>query len=99
MRAGKEDILRFYRSATWHKKSKEIRARDHNECQHCKAKGRVTCGQMQRLDVHHKKHLDTHYELRLSDDNLITLCSSCHNAEHPEKLKQKDSDTHAAKFE
>jgi 5-methylcytosine-specific restriction endonuclease McrA len=74
----------FYRSAIWLKKRADILSRDNNECQKCKSKGKfkkATC-------VHHKKHLKDRPDLALVDDNLISLCDSCHCEEHPEKLHQ-----------
>ena len=35
--------------------------------------------------VHHIKELEDHPELALVDDNLVSLCVSCHNKAHPEK--------------
>lgn len=99
MKKNHKDRIKFYKSNKWIKKRKEIIERDNNECQHCKAKGYATVGQLNRLDVHHIKHLEDHWELRLDDDNLITLCSSCHNEQHPEKLKTNDTNIHAERFE
>lgn len=89
----------FYKSSTWKKRRQEIIARDNNECQKCKAKGKLTVGQQNKLDVHHIKHLETNWELRLCGDNLITLCTSCHNEEHPEKLIENKSNIHPERFE
>jgi len=36
--------------------------------------------------VHHIKHLKDFPELALVDSNLESLCFTCHNEEHPEKL-------------
>ena len=72
----------FYTSRTWRKKRLEILDRDNNECQKCKKRGEVskaTC-------VHHKKHLKDRPDLALEDNNLESLCDTCHNEEHPEKL-------------
>lgn len=94
-----KDRIKFYKSSKWIKKRNEIIERDNNECQHCKEKGYATVGQTNKLDVHHIKHLENHWDLRLDDDNLITLCSSCHNIEHPEKLIKNKSDIHSERFE
>jgi 5-methylcytosine-specific restriction enzyme A len=37
--------------------------------------------------VHHIEELSDKPELALNEDNLISLCNSCHNKEHPEKRK------------
>lgn len=78
-------IKLFYKLGIWRRKRKQILERDNKECQHCKAKGeysKATC-------VHHIKHLDARPDLALVDSNLISLCDSCHNQEHPEKLKRQ----------
>jgi gp54 protein len=90
---------KFYKSAAWLRKRKEIVDRDNNECQLCKSNGYATVGQMTALDVHHKEHLEDNWQRRLDNDNLITLCRSCHNLQHPEKLKEFNSDVHQEKFE
>lgn len=79
------DILKFYHTREWRRKRLDILARDNYECQHCKDKGKVTTT---NLEVHHVKHLDKHPLLGLDDDNLVTVCTSCHNKEHPEKLEK-----------
>lgn len=76
---------KFYWSKEWRAKRKEILKRDNNECQRCKAKGKVT---VTNLEVHHIKHIDTHPLLALTSSNLITVCISCHNELHPEKLER-----------
>ena len=50
-------------------------------CQECKKYGRRVDGEI----VHHIIHVDEAPELAFVDDNLITLCSKCHNKLHPEK--------------
>ena len=75
----------FYKDSTWINKRKDILKRDNNECQRCKSKGgfhRSEC-------VHHVKHLRDRPDLALVDDNLISLCYTCHNIVHPEKLNIK----------
>ena len=84
--SSRDDIQKFYWSRTWKNKAAEIKARDKNECQHCKSKGRYRPIQC----VHHIKHLKIFPELALDNDNLIGLCNSCHELEHPERaLKHK----------
>lgn len=74
---------KFYLCKDWKKKRKEVLRRDHYECQRCKRNHKVS----KATTVHHIKHLKEHPELALDDDNLESLCSDCHNLEHPEKLK------------
>ena len=64
---------------------------DRYECQMCKARGRYSRGTI----VHHVKHLRDRPDLALSlydpdtgERQLITVCKACHEAEHPESLRQ-----------
>ena len=76
-------VKKFYASALWLHKREDILDRDNNECQKHKRRGNfapATC-------VHHKQHLKNRPDLALVDDNLESLCDSCHREEHPEKLQ------------
>ena len=87
---------KFYKTYTWETKRKEILKRDNFECQMCKAEG----GFSKATTVHHIKHYDKFPELGLTDENLISLCSSCHNKVHPEKnFKINKKITHSEKWE
>lgn len=82
--SGKLD--RFYKSKDWMKVREDVLIRDNNECQMCKAQGRVSLAQC----VHHKKHLKDYPMLALDINNLQSLCNACHNSIHPEKqFKQR----------
>ena len=72
---------KFYKSKLWTKKRKEILIRDNFECQLCKAQGKVSKAKV----VHHIKYYDKYPQLGITDENLISVCSSCHNKLHPEK--------------
>lgn len=74
----------FYITTRWKRKRAAILRRDKYLCQDCKRYGRTT----EAKEVHHIKHLEDHPELAYDDDNLISLCKSCHNARHPEKGNQ-----------
>lgn len=77
--SGKLDL--FYKSKEWMSTRLDALKRDKNECQHCKAAGR-----MRKSDcVHHIKHLKDRPDLALKLSNLVSLCNSCHNVQHPEK--------------
>ena len=86
--------LAFYKSVWWAKKRWYILKRDRGECQRCKADGVYSKGQC----VHHIQHLKHRPDLALSDSNLITLCNSCHDKEHPEKLLKIQTFTNAEWF-
>lgn len=74
----------FYTGKRWKKKRERILKRDNYTCQHCKRYGKRT----EATVVHHIKHLEDYPELAYKDDNLISLCSMCHNKEHPEKARK-----------
>jgi len=78
----KETRAAFYNSGDWRTKRQEILARDHYECQWCKAEGRVTVADISTLEVDHIKELAEYPELALDDNNLRTLCKDCHNKRH-----------------
>ncbi len=73
----------FYHTTAWQKKRAQVLQRDHGACQRCREKGKYTKADT----VHHIRHLRDVPELALTDDNLISLCSECHEAVHPEKHK------------
>ena len=75
---------KFYKSAAWKRKRKQVLERDNWECQKCKERG----GYSKATTVHHIKHLTDRPDLALTGSNLVSLCSTCHNEEHPEKLKR-----------
>lgn len=52
---------------------KKILKRD-KVCQHC--------GSAEMLEVHHIKHFAEYPELRMCDENAITLCYKCHKELH-----------------
>ena len=69
----KELYQKFLRTAYWKKLRLEILERDSHMCRRC--------GSKNKLHVHHikyKYHLKEHNH----PEDLITLCSSCHNEEH-----------------
>lgn len=44
-------------------------------CHDCRLQGKVAAAE----EVHHKQKIAEHPELRLSWDNLMALCKSCHS--------------------
>ena len=80
----------FYLSSAWRRCRKEILIRDNYLCQYCLQNKKIIPADT----VHHIKLLEDYPELALEPANLISLCSLCHNREHPEnpyfaKLKKK----------
>ncbi len=70
-----------YKSRRWKKKRIKILRRDGFLCQECKRYGK----RVEAVTVHHIKHASEYPELAYKDDNLVSLCSACHNRMHPEK--------------
>ena len=66
---------RFRWTKQWQRKREQIRERDRSLCRWCLEKGRLSC---EGLSVHHIEPLSEAWDMRLEDDNLITLCSGCH---------------------
>lgn len=71
----------FYDSEDWHRKRKQILVRDKYQCTICRRYGKFRDAKI----VHHIKPLEEYPELALDDDNLTSLCQSCHNKVHQEK--------------
>ncbi|NBI30725.1 HNH endonuclease [Chengkuizengella marina] len=77
---------KFYDSQTWKSCRKLVLIRDNYLCQLCIKQNKLTLADI----VHHIEHLEDHPSRALDMDNLLSVCSSCHNKEHPEKGKKKD---------
>lgn len=71
---------RFRSSQDWKDKAIEIKERDHYLCQICLrglygATRRINCN---NLSVHHAKKIETDWDKRLDNNNLITVCDMHH---------------------
>lgn len=94
----RDENRKFYMRAKWRKTREQVLKRDHYECVHCKAEGKMTLNQHQSLEVDHIKELHTHPELAYDLDNLQTLCKYHHNKKHdrfefnPNNKKNKYND-------
>lgn len=81
------DAHKFYCRKEWKKIRDKVLKLDHYECQKCKKKGKYS----KAILVHHINHLKENPELALEiydtkgKRNLISLCQSCHEKEHPEE--------------
>ena len=71
----------FYNSKMWKDIRIYILSRDGHLCQECRKYGRNTEAKI----VHHIKEVEEDPELKLKNNNLISVCASCHNKIHPEK--------------
>lgn len=88
-----KEVKKFYNSTAWKIKRLEILNRDRHECQDCISRiknanrnGILLNGSDRKIrraeEVHHIKELKEYPELKLCDDNLISLCTICHNIRH-----------------
>ncbi len=88
-----KEAKEFYNSSAWKHKRMEILERDHYECQDCRQRlrnaakeGRLLSGRDRKIwpaeEVHHIQELKEYPELALNNDNLISLCTQCHNLRH-----------------
>ena len=77
-RESRED--KFRNTTAWRNKREEIKKRDRYLCQAClnELSGTERRLNTEDLSVHHIRPLKTNFELRLDDDNLITLCAFHH---------------------
>ena len=93
------DVHKFYTWTPWLNTRKRVLEMDRHECQICKANGKYS----RAILVHHVNHLKQHPELALEvwytdpvdetrNRQLISLCCDCHEAQHPERLKQNKNE-------
>lgn len=88
--AGRE--AEFYSWTEWQATRLDVLKLDNRECQRCKEeKKKYRKGKI----VHHVKHLKDRPDLALSifdpetgERQLITVCKDCHEALHPESMRQ-----------
>lgn len=88
-----KEAKQFYNSKAWKEKREEILERDNHECQDCRRrleeamkKGTRLYGKEAKIwkaeQVHHVKELRERPDLGLESENLISLCTRCHNVRH-----------------
>ncbi len=70
--------MNFYKSSAWRRKRERALRRDEYLCRECKRYGTTTAA----TTVHHVYPLGDYPELKLVTDNLLSLCSRCHNEMH-----------------
>ena len=79
---------KFRNTSAWQKKREEIRERDHYLCRYCADIGRIV---YTGVEVHHIEPIESYYDLRLEDDNLICLCEryQCHKKAERGEIEKK----------
>ena len=73
-----------YGSEKWKRLRLRILRRDKYQCRICSRYGRIR----EATDVHHIIHSDERPDLAYDPSNLISLCHSCHEKQHPEKVQK-----------
>lgn len=87
------EVKQIYNSSRWQQVRDRILIRDRHECQDCIQRLRMAAVSGERLfgedtkirratQVHHIKELRTYPDLAFEEDNLISLCTQCHNIRH-----------------
>lgn len=74
-------MIQEYKGTRWKRKRESILRRDGYICRECRRYGK----RVPATTVHHIKHADEYPALFYAEDNLVSLCASCHNKAHPEK--------------
>lgn len=79
----------FYSSKAWIKLSESIKMHFLDKCIICWLRGYedIECS-----TTHHIEELKKRYDLRLVKENLVPLCSSCHQKVHAEYNKGSDNE-------
>lgn len=82
---------KFRSTYVWQKKRESIKQRDNYLCQVCIRKLYNTLKQYnyEDIQVHHIVPLKEDYELRLEDDNLISLCKYHHELAEKGEIPRK----------
>jgi 5-methylcytosine-specific restriction enzyme A len=73
----------FYKSKAWQLLRLSALSRDNYLCQHCIKEKKIRPA----MDVDHIVPIKVNWELRLSLDNLQSLCRSCHNQKTKKESK------------
>ena len=88
-----DKIWIFYKTDDWLELRDDVMSDAHNECQHCLKKGKYTRAEM----VHHINEVRKRPDLALTREyidpitkekkiNLVALCNSCHELQHPDRF-------------
>lgn len=85
-------IDQFRSSRRWREKREQIRRRDKSLCQICirKLYGAERQYNYENLSVHHAIPIEADYNLRLDDDNLLTVCGIHHEMAEAGKIPYEE---------
>lgn len=73
-----KDYTKFYSTMKWRTKRTTMLKRDEYQCQQCKRYGKVVGA----TTVHHIIPLSERPDLKLCNENLVSLCNECHESMH-----------------
>lgn len=93
----RDDLDKIYGTARWKRARQTALIRDHYLCQECFRRGKY----IQANIIHHIIPLRDDLSKAFDLDNLETICTSCHNKEHPERSggqKKQRKSTNIYKF-
>lgn len=104
----KNDMFPFYNRKVWRDLSKKLIKEQHNECEMCRRKGKLTTkNNSRRLLVHHIFEVKDYPQYALSKwvvingerkQNLIVLCDECHENEHKRFGEKKEKFTNQERW-
>ena len=88
-----DKVYLFYKTDDWLELRADVMEDAHNECQHCLKEGIYKRAEM----VHHINEVRKRPDLALTREyidpitheiknNLVALCNSCHEKEHPDRF-------------
>ena len=84
---------RFYNSVDWKNIREKIRNKDNGLCLVCLDNKEIK----QMNTVHHIEELKENWDARFYEDNLISVCESCHQKIHKQYRINKHSEQKALK--
>ncbi len=88
-------LIKFYKSKAWKRLRLIALRRDKGKCQEClRNENRL----VEANTVHHDKEVRDYPLLALTLSNLESVCKTCHNLKHPNKLKVKPKFTNEEKW-
>lgn len=73
-----EKFDKFYQSKEWQLLRNQKWVASDGLCEMCRAKGIIKSAK----EIHHVVPIEVDWSKRLEYENLIALCSDCHNAQH-----------------
>ena len=78
--ARNQESKKFYHSRAW-LRLRDIKLCNAPYCEDCLSRGIHTAA----THVHHMQELTTHPHLALDEDNIMSMCISCHSRVHASK--------------